>query len=69
MESPDENLRNLDGKPIGTLFKESLQGALDRFRCNGLTVGEAMGAIELLKLDLYTEMLEQSRLREEGEDP
>lgn len=51
-----ENLMDPDGTPIATQFTEALQATLDRFRSNGLTIAEAVGGIELVKLDLYSEV-------------
>jgi len=39
--------------PLLQQFQEELSGVIDKYRDQGLTLGEAIGAIELCKLDLW----------------
>lgn len=42
----------LDGIPLAHRFQEELQAVIDKYTDEGLCVGEAVGAIELIKLDI-----------------
>ncbi len=44
-----------DSAPIMHQFQDELNAVLDKFRDQGLTYGEALGAIETFKLDLWME--------------
>jgi hypothetical protein len=46
-------------KPLIQQFQDDLCCVIDKFRDQGLTVGESIGAIELLKLDLWQEQNEE----------
>jgi hypothetical protein len=46
-------------KPIIDQFKDDLEAVVDRYRDQGITLGESVGAIELLKLDLWREQTEE----------
>ena len=41
--------------PLIDLFSTEINSIIDKYRDEGLTVGEAIGAIEIIKLDLYNE--------------
>lgn len=41
--------------PLLDLFQEELNNVIDKYRDQGLTVGEAVGAMEMTKLDLWME--------------
>ena len=43
----------MDGKPLIQQFQDELRGVVDKYRDSTLTLGEAIGAIELVKLDVY----------------
>lgn len=45
----------MDGKPLLQQFSDDLQAVVDKYRDQGLTFGEVVGAIEIVKLDLYSE--------------
>jgi len=40
-------------KPIVQHFQDDLSAVVDKYRDQGLTLSEAIGAIELIKLDLW----------------
>jgi len=44
-------------KPIIQQFQDELRAAVDKYRDQGITFGEAIGAIEIIKLDLYNEQI------------
>jgi hypothetical protein len=46
-------------KPIIQQFQDDICSVVDRYRDNGLTIWEAIGAIELIKLDLWSEHNEE----------
>ena len=46
-------------KPIAQQFKDDLQAVVDKYYDQGITLSEAIGAIELLKLDLWREQTEE----------
>lgn len=46
-------------KPIAQQFKDDLQTVVDKYYDQGITLSEAIGAIELLKLDLWREQTEE----------
>ena len=48
----------MDGKPLIQHFADDLQAVVDKYRNQGLTIGEAIGAIEIVKLDLYEDLQE-----------
>jgi hypothetical protein len=41
--------------PLIDLFSIEINSIIDKYRDEGLTVGEAIGAIEIIKLDLWDE--------------
>lgn len=41
--------------PLIQLFSDELQLVVDKYRDQGLTYGEAIGAIEIIKLNLWNE--------------
>lgn len=49
-------------KPLIQQFQDDLNGILNKYREQGMTVGEAVGAIEIVKLNLWSEEFD-----EEGE--
>ena len=51
--------------PLIQQFQDELFAVVDKYRDNGLTLGEAVGAIELVKLTLWIECHEA----DEDEDP
>lgn len=52
-----------DNAPMAMRFQEALDTVLDRFRDEGITLGEAIGTLEVVKLNLWRE----SAFREDGE--
>lgn len=46
---------SLDGRPLVDRIQAELDEVIDRFRGEGLTLGEAVCALELVKLDLWAE--------------
>ncbi len=42
-------------EPLISLFQKDLGAVVNKYRDQGLTVGEAVGAFEIVKLDLYFE--------------
>lgn len=46
-------------KPIAQQFKDDLQAVVNKYYDQGITLSEAIGAIELLKLDLWREQTEE----------
>jgi len=42
-------------KPLVQQFQDDINAVIDKYRDEGLTVSEAVGAIELSKLDLWHE--------------
>jgi len=49
----------LDGKPIAQQFQDDLNSLIDNYRDQGITLSETVGAIELVKLDLWKESIEE----------
>jgi hypothetical protein len=47
-------------KPIIQQFQDELSSVVDRYRDQGITLGESIGAIELVKLDLWNERVEDA---------
>ena len=45
--------------PLIQLFQDEINKVVDKYRDEGLTLGEAIGALELVKLDLYSETNEE----------
>lgn len=45
-------------KPIIRQFQDDLNDVLDKYRDQGITVGEAIGAIEMVRLGLFQETVE-----------
>lgn len=45
-------------EPLVSVFANELQAVVNKFRDEGLTVGEALGAIEILKLELWQDQRE-----------
>jgi hypothetical protein len=62
MEAP------VDSEPIMHQFQNELTAALDKYRDQGLTFGEAIGALETVKLDLYLEQ-QADHIRRLAADP
>jgi hypothetical protein len=54
---------SLDGAPLVNRVQDAIMDTVGRFRGEGLTLGEAVCALELVKLDLWSES------RAEPEDP
>ncbi len=46
-------------KPIAQQFSDDLRVVIDKYYDQGITLSEAIGAIELLKLDLWREQTEE----------
>ena len=46
-------------KPIIQQFQDELNAVVDRYRNEGITFGEAIGSLEIVKLDLHSELLEE----------
>lgn len=44
--------------PLVQQFQDEINGVIDKYRDEGLTLSEAIGAIELTKLDLWHEAQE-----------
>ncbi len=44
-----------DGEPVMHQFQNEVNSVLDKYRDQGLTYGEAVGALENVKLDLWFE--------------
>ena len=42
-------------KPLIQQFQDDLDEVVDKYREQGLTLGESIGAIEIVKLDLWRE--------------
>ena len=42
----------MDGKPLVEMFQEDLEEVIKKYSDQGLTLSEAIGAIEMVKLDL-----------------
>lgn len=53
-----------DGKPLIQCFADDLNILIDKYRDQGVTFGEAIGAMEIAKLDLWHE----SQHKDESED-
>jgi len=49
-------------KPLITMFHDDLNAVVDKYRDQGLTIGEGIGVLEIVKLDLWHET------REDGDD-
>ena len=47
-------------KPIIQQFQDELSKVVDKYRDQGITLGESIGAIELVKLDLWNEQTEDA---------
>jgi len=47
--------RDYTHKPIIQCFQDELNVVINTYRDEGLTLGEAVGALELVKLDLWKE--------------
>jgi hypothetical protein len=47
-------------KPIIQQFQDELSAVVDKYRDQGITLGESVGAIELVKLDLWNEQTEDA---------
>lgn len=47
-------------KPIVQQFNDDLQAVVDKYRDQGITFAEALGAIEIVKLDLWSESQDES---------
>ena len=45
----------MDAKPIAQQFVDDIKAVVDRYRDQGITNVEAMGALEIIKLDIYGE--------------
>ena len=46
----------MDGKPLVNQFIEDINSVIDKYRDQGLMVSETIGAIEMVKLDIYNEL-------------
>ena len=46
------------GKPIVQQLQDDISEIIDRYRDQGLTYGEAIGALEMVKLDIWHEDVE-----------
>lgn len=44
------------GKPLVQQFVDDVEGILDKYRDEGLSYCEAIGAIETIKIDLWSEI-------------
>ena len=44
-------------KPIIQQFQDDIRTVIDKYRDQGISIGETIGAIEMIKLDLYTEQV------------
>ena len=42
-----------DGKPMIQIFQDEIEAVVRRYYDQGLTLGEAVGALEVVKLDLW----------------
>lgn len=47
-------------QPLIQQFQDELGKTIDKYRDQGLTLGESIGAIELVKLDLWREQTEDA---------
>lgn len=56
----------MDGKPIGQHFSDEINAVVDKFRDQGITVGEVLGALEVLKWELIAEKLAPDADEDEG---
>ena len=58
----------MDCEPLGQMLINELSRVIDRYRNNGITYDRAIGALEILKLDIY---MEAKRVAEgdENENP
>jgi hypothetical protein len=45
----------MTSKPLVQHFQDDLNDVVDKYRDEGLTLSEAVGALELTKLDLHNE--------------
>lgn len=48
----------MSAEPIMHQFQNAVNEVIDKFRDQGLTFGEALGALETVKLDLWLEQQE-----------
>jgi hypothetical protein len=46
-------------KPISQQFKDDIDAVVERYYDQGITISEAIGAIELVKLDLWRAQIEE----------
>jgi len=45
-------------KPIIQQFQDDIEAVIDKYRDQGITFGEAIGAIEMVKISLWSEKIE-----------
>lgn len=47
-------------KPIGQAFVDDVDAIVEKYRESGITLAETIGGLEIIKLDLYNEKLEDA---------
>jgi hypothetical protein len=47
-------------KPLAQQFQDDIALVIDRYRNEGLTFGEAIGVLEIVKLDLWSDQSEDA---------
>lgn len=57
-----------DGNPLCQQFQDDVNTAIDKYRDQGLTLAEAIGVLEVAKLDLWLEA-KREYIRDIAGDP
>ncbi len=47
-------------KPIAQCLQDNINKVIDKYRDEGLTFSEAVGVLEIVKMDLYSEQAEDA---------
>lgn len=43
-------------EPLINIFQKEIEGIVDKYKDEGLTYGEAIGVLEIVKLDLWEDL-------------
>jgi hypothetical protein len=54
----------MDGKPIVMQFQDDIDSLVDKYRSQGVTLGEMIGTFEIVKLNLWNESIHEGEEEE-----